>query len=353
MGGGGIAAAREKPAKIRGDLLYLSDMGGDPEAILAGSDVSFQSIKALEPINNGKMADLLHLLASRTSQDFGVRCGLALRPQYLGVLGLRLANCNSLRDLLDTWARYSVVIGYPLASQVQITHDRWRLEFWPRYPLSEQARRFCFDSSLAGVAPILHALSSHWVTIGRIGFPHARPSQADHYDELAAADLRFGEQRGYVEGQLADLALPIKAAEAEARQLSETYCRAMLSQIAADESTASRIGAVLANLTGAVPTAAGMAARLGMSLRTLQRDLALQNLSYQGLVDSHRHAQALTMLERGIELKTIAFYLGYRDVASFRRAFKRWTGEPPGTGRTSLRKALRRAGAAGITPSFW
>ncbi|MFN6299992.1 MAG: AraC family transcriptional regulator [Microcystis aeruginosa LG13-03] len=68
----------------------------------------------------------------------------------------------------------------------------------------------------------------------------------------------------------------------------------------------------------------------GMSVRTLQRRLGEEGLTYTQVVEKIRFEQAVLWLqEPQIKLIDIAMELGYSDPAHFTRAFKRWTGLSP------------------------
>ena len=73
------------------------------------------------------------------------------------------------------------------------------------------------------------------------------------------------------------------------------------------------------------------AARLaGTSVRTLQRRLGQQGTTYSSLLENLRHDLAIHLLEdTKRRASAISQELGYRDPASFTRAFRRWTGLTP------------------------
>ncbi len=78
------------------------------------------------------------------------------------------------------------------------------------------------------------------------------------------------------------------------------------------------------------PNLAIAAESAGMSIRTFQRRLEDNNLSYSDLVDQVRFERATELLQdRSIKLIDIAFELGYTEPANFSKAFKRWTGVSP------------------------
>jgi len=79
---------------------------------------------------------------------------------------------------------------------------------------------------------------------------------------------------------------------------------------------------------------------LGLSVRTLQRRLAQEGLSFEELLRADRLGKATVLLEttRATVLE-IALALGYSDHAHFTRAFHRWWGIAP--------LAYRRSSMAG------
>lgn len=80
-----------------------------------------------------------------------------------------------------------------------------------------------------------------------------------------------------------------------------------------------------------------VAGHLGISPRSLQRGLALENTTFRQIVDTVRLEIARTLLAAtDSPVQTIAAKVGYRTPGSFARAFGRWTGQSP--------REYRRAG---------
>ena len=68
----------------------------------------------------------------------------------------------------------------------------------------------------------------------------------------------------------------------------------------------------------------------GTSVRTLQRRLLEEGVSFSRLIDEVRFAMATRWLEDPhLKMIDVAFELGYSDPAHFTRAFRRWTGVSP------------------------
>jgi AraC-like DNA-binding protein len=95
--------------------------------------------------------------------------------------------------------------------------------------------------------------------------------------------------------------------------------------------TVALVTAALPDLLPQGATLERVAQVLGMSDRTLQRRLEAAGTSFLEVQDGVRETRARQLLhDPALSLLAIAEQLGFSDLATFSRAFKRWTGEPPG-----------------------
>jgi AraC-like DNA-binding protein len=84
------------------------------------------------------------------------------------------------------------------------------------------------------------------------------------------------------------------------------------------------------------------AAAFGWHVRTLQRRLKAAGLTYDALLETTRHDLALHYLRHGhLSLTEIGSLLGYAELSTFSRAFRRWSGCSP--------QAFRRKGQFGLS----
>ena len=90
-------------------------------------------------------------------------------------------------------------------------------------------------------------------------------------------------------------------------------------------------------------TVRAVSRRLGLSVRTFQRQLAAHGLVFKQLVDDVRRELALRYLgDATATLTDIALLLGYSELSAFDRAFRRWMGVSP----LEHRRRLRTEGPA-------
>jgi AraC-like DNA-binding protein len=89
-------------------------------------------------------------------------------------------------------------------------------------------------------------------------------------------------------------------------------------------------GAIVPLLRGGYPDIHLAADISGMSVRTLQRRLESEGLSYSSLVKKARFNQAVRWLQDpSVQLVDVAAELGYSAPSHFSRAFKGWTSLSP------------------------
>jgi AraC-like DNA-binding protein len=71
-----------------------------------------------------------------------------------------------------------------------------------------------------------------------------------------------------------------------------------------------------------------VAMALGVSRSTLQRRLRAEDTSYQAIVEATRRNIAVRyLIKTALDAEKIASVLPYRDLNSFSRSFRRWTGQ--------------------------
>ena len=103
------------------------------------------------------------------------------------------------------------------------------------------------------------------------------------------------------------------------------------------------------------PSVERVAQRLNVRVRTLQRRLNEQGLTYSDLVETFRYREASRLLGRTERpVAAIAASLGYKDPSHFSRAFLRWSGMRPTQFRTQQRSeptAPVSSNAAGGEPA--
>jgi AraC-like DNA-binding protein len=196
------------------------------------------------------------------------------------------------------------------------------------------AMRFPIELMLGfGYRLLCHAAGAP-VPLHEVTFAHAAGFPVAPYEALFGAPVRFGAPSSALWLPRDRMRTPFAGRDPVARRYLEAHASQLLAQLPAGPPAppvlAQLRDAIVIELATSGAELARVARRVAMSTRTVQRRLEEQGTGYQELVDDVRSAMARTLLrDRARSIVDVAFELGYADLRSFYRAFRRWTGATP------------------------
>jgi AraC-like DNA-binding protein len=175
----------------------------------------------------------------------------------------------------------------------------------------------------------------------RFDFAFATPAHAAEYVRVFPGRVQFEQAYSTVWFDAASLSAPMLRDAKAMRAFLAQAPRIVIIPQSRDNATAARVRAHLQQLHPAWPDLPCVALALHLSASTLQRKLAAEGTSFQALKDQLRLDIAIVSLSTStVSLAALAQQLGFADGPAFQRAFKAWTGSPPGTYRRSGPPAL-------------
>lgn len=171
----------------------------------------------------------------------------------------------------------------------------------------------------------------------RFDFAFGRPDYADGYARIFPAPWRFDAEHSAWWVEASRLQLPVCRDAAAVRSfMAQAPSNVIIPT--RDAGIGGRLRVHLQHTQPAWPDLEHAARALNLSASTLQRQLAAEGTSFQTLKDHLRRDIAIYRLSTSaVALTTLAGELGFADSFAFQRAFKGWTGCPPGAYRRSLR----------------
>lgn len=179
---------------------------------------------------------------------------------------------------------------------------------------------------------LLAWLAGGRLPVARFDFAFERPPHVGSYDKIFPGLLNFGQPQSAFWFEKAWLKRPVRRDEAALRAfLAESQTNVILPPRGKGP-TVARVREHFLHTQPVWPDLAAMAPALHMSASTLQRHLTAEGTSFQALKDELRRDIAIVRLSSStVPLAALAQELGFTDSAAFQRAFKGWTGSPPGT----------------------
>lgn len=303
----------------------------DVDRLLLAAGISEQQLSdSDELLSNTQLRSVLTALAKYCPSDFALAHGAKTRQLDWGVVGHAMLSCQSIKQVVDVWVKYSEIIGHPLSFRSSLEKDCWVLEMNPKVILPDAALRFILDDAIACFVPMVRDVTASDFCPQQIQLTISPPVD-NHYRQYIDAPINFNRSANRIFMPSHFLSAPIVTADAEVLAMCDRHCSSLLRNIHAADSVAQQVKETLLVSRGSLPTIDAVAKRLGISKRTLNRRLADEQHTFQQLVQDFRRDYAFELLRENIlQVKEISHALGFTNVSSFRRVFKEWTGQTVG-----------------------
>ncbi|WP_263140158.1 AraC family transcriptional regulator [Pseudomonas sp. RIT-PI-AD] len=327
-------------------LLGYARPGMDAAALLQREGLSAACLEDPEGrVSVAYFERMWRRLARRFDDEF---FGMSPRPMRSGSFAFLCRACmaqSSLAEALPQGLEF-----------LRLMSDDFRAELRRREDLAELVLRdegeprrafayFTFWLILHGLACWL---SGRRIPILAVDLRCAEPAYLDDYRVMFSENLRFGRPRSRIIFAADALDLPIRRSEEDLRRFLAQAPGNILVKYQDRDSLATRIKAHLRSLPSADwPDGERLAAAFHVSASTLRRRLAEAGQPYQRIKDGVREERAIGWLaDPELSFAQIAERLGFADLSSFYKAFRKWTGSNPGRYRNLILGLPERGEAA-------
>jgi AraC-like DNA-binding protein len=318
-----LAYARAKAAGIALDPL-LRTAGLTPHQI----EDPRNAIKVRDQIK------FLNLAAAALKDDLlGFHLAQTADLRDLGLLYYVFASSEELIDALQRAARYSSIVNEGISLRC-IDGRAVRISFHS-VGVGRHLDRHQIECSMTALVRMCQQLTGLRLLPNRVRLMHHRARNAE-FAKFFGVHVQFGASADDITFSNVVSRTPAVSADSHLNRLLISYCEEAVSHRPGIRGSfrSSVENAVVPVLPHGKARAGEIARQLGVSERTFARRLALEGLSFSELLDSLRSDLGHRYLaDRDLMISQIAWLLGYRDVAAFSHAFKRWTGKTPSTAR--------------------
>jgi AraC-like DNA-binding protein len=321
----------------RAIIRTLDARGVDGAALAAAAGIDLQRLsdpEARYPIAANAQ------LWRRAVEVTGDPCfGLAV-PRFVSfttfhALAASVLASATLREAFNRCARYGRLIGEAGTLRIEAGRSTYRvvLEVAPGTARPADEAVDALTALQVRIARLLH--ESRAVSPLRVLLERREPVPSEPFHRYFRAPIRFAAGANLLEFTRADFEAPLLTGNVDlTRRVDEVLARYMARLD--HRQIVSRVrAAIVERLPDGEPAQDAVARALGLSARTLQRRLTDEGASYHDLLDGARAELAGSYLAEGWSVTEAAFMLGFADISSFSRAFRRWTGRPPSAHRAT------------------
>lgn len=328
---GALAWAANSLLGIGALFAELGQHGVAAERLLQGTGLSAQQLDDPQAriTQAQKLTVFRNALRLSPVPDIGLRAGARQRLADFGVYGYALVTCRTFGDAVALGIKHVRLAGPVLEKRFRVDGDTAIFDAYDVLDLGEVlplATEFWF----ASIHRLATCVLERPMPSRRLRLPYPRPAHAAAYERLFACPVEFDADAMQWHFDATLLSVPCPNANPITTRLCTQFCERMLASLPDDTELLRGIRAACLDGRGEFPTADEMAARLGLSVRTLHRRLAEQGLPYQRILDGVRRTLAIEFLENtSLPVEEIAGRVGYSEASNFRKAFRKWTGRAP------------------------
>jgi AraC-like DNA-binding protein len=265
----------------------------------------------------------------------GFRMALAADYRTFGVLGEILPRCATVFEAYRQTARYGALASQGAFISLALYAETISVSLSMPSLTADEVSRTIMLFGLTNLALTPQRLIGAAVPLLKIACTYSMPpKQMRMLKEAFPFSFKEADNRVSFDRCIAELNIP--SADAGLKSLLAEVLDRQLKGLGVAQSFEQGMLTVLHTmLNGNIPTLAALCARSGMSRRTLQRRLAESNTTFQRLLRQVLLETSDKLLaQEELSQGEIAFLLGYSDESAFSRAYKSWTGHPPGNSRS-------------------
>lgn len=323
------------PPALAQYLRFAQAQGLDRAQLLKGIDLTEDQLNHDNPHIPGEKLQALiaHVLEKTGLPVLGLLSGDFVEPHSYSVLGFITMNCTTLGEAIMRIAPFEKLVGDMGTTQIQAVNDEIHLHWHCTYPnlqVREQMVDNVFASWIAYARWLGNAEDEHPL---RVELMRSAPAATflHAYQQRWHCPVLFARPANKIIIEKSLLARPLRQPNPELRHTLEQHAHSKLARLAQGPNFQAELISHIQQLlsTGQLEQPL-LAQRLNLSLRTLQRRIRQEGLNYQQLVDNERKARACEQLRHSNKSsEDIAQELGFIEVTSFYRSFKKWTGQTP------------------------
>jgi AraC-like DNA-binding protein len=322
------------PTKLAAIIDTVVAGGVSPTHALAGVGVS--PAELLSPHTRVSVQQVLIACgnAIRLSRDpsLAFRAGASMHVSSFGMYGFAILSSADFRKTMSFCERYHVLATPLVMLTFREEHGVgiWTIDPIVHTPVNDPLYRFIVEMQMGIIFSLMRDVMGASFSPKEVALTYSRQDNFGPAKRLGKCKIIFNVPVNEFRFDATCLDTSAELGNRTTYALVESLCDGLVAQMSDLAGVAGKVRGLLLQDVGRQPSLTAVAGRLKISERTLRRQLARQGVSFRGLLDELRAQLAVRYLrETSMNNDDIAVAIGFRDPATFRHAFRRWTGRSP------------------------
>jgi len=266
---------------------------------------------------------------SKPIAALGFMLGSREGPLTDGMLGYACIAAPDLRSSIDTYIRYDLAIGNDVETTLAVENGVAVLRGSGYYALGIH-ERFAIEEWMGHWLFFCKQLRGERINLKKISFSFSEPEYREVYDTLFQCPVLFDQPTNEIRFCAKYLDVAYTSSNETVYNLCVSHCETLYKGSNPTGDVSNEVFRVFVNSLAKVDTENEMAKAMNMSGRTFRRRLREEGHSYTELLFEARMSIAGSYLENSrLAISEISYLVGYSEIASFYRSFKKWSNQTP------------------------
>ena len=314
----------------------LESYGIDPDPVFRELCISPDKLTDPNARFSYEKVDNLWKRIAELSGDpcLGLRVVKYWHPSFFGALGYAWLTSSSLRTAVTRYQRYLRILTEGADLLLEDTDEGLELALSYRAISRQQPTRT--DSFFSYTTEMCRANMGERFNPVSVSLMHSAPDCAGEFYAYFRCPVEFDADVNSMTISADDADQRLAGANPHLARLNDQVMIKYLANLDKADTVSRVKAAILDQLPSGNVTESSVAEALHISNRTMQRQLQAENTNFKSLLNEVRSELADKYIrDNQLSLTEISFLLGFAEMSSFSRAFKRWTGTSPSAFRTS------------------
>ena len=324
----------EAQMHILRDIIYgICARGADFKKVCADLGIDPAQLQEAEQwVPYKPAAEIWNVAIKQTGDELiGLHLGEELSPTILGMIGYLMQSSKNLLEAFAMLSKYNVLYSTMMKfyfteqnNEVSIHYEPallWQKEYY------ESARQ-SVELSMSGMLVLFKKLSGKNVFPIRVDLVYPL-RQKGEYERIFKSPVKFKTTQNRLIFRKEDLLRDIISHDKSFFAFFNSTLEQKLQRLKKSERLSDQlIQIIMRDFKGKVPPVEIVASQLNMTVRSLQRKLKDEHTTYRDVTQKIKKDLAVSLMAKSkFRVSEIAEILGYSDLSSFSKAFKKWSGQ--------------------------
>ncbi|MCA9889692.1 MAG: AraC family transcriptional regulator ligand-binding domain-containing protein [Anaerolineae bacterium] len=306
---------------------YGLELGLSAEELLHGAGLSLQDIDDVDLHITWQQYQLIADVVAGIASDWGFQFGLRLPVASHGLLGLLALNCVTWEQVVDIQENYPLLVSPIFYVQRRDTHEYCCLTIHPEFtrdPILRHSLEAYFSMFFQSVLQIGGEAARKYTSSLFVRVQGSPPDYAEEWRQFFDGQIEWNQHADQIWIHKDLLALPIPNADPVSANATRRVLQAQLNQLPANKGGLNELRTLFSR---GFYKQEECAQQLFTTLPTLKRYLQAACTSFSRELTMYRMDEAFwEAAHTECSMSELSERLGFRDVNSFGRLFKKEAG---------------------------